>query len=139
MHEAEVHLFICSVLRMGNQAINMPDIKFYVRWKEHLVHHKESARSIDGAQHQFRFHIFLGSKKNETVLRIDEWIRGMMNEIPISSKGPKGGNALFLQDAERSAAQFGKFKPGTSCTLIQVQTKLGNWTSTQTTPKRKVG
>ena len=34
-----------------------------------------------------------------------------MNEIPISSQGPKGGNAQFLQDAERHAAYFGKFKP----------------------------
>ena len=37
---------------------------------------------------------------------------GMKNEIPISSQGPKGGNAQFLQDAERHAANFGKFKPG---------------------------
>ena len=37
---------------------------------------------------------------------------GMMNEIPISSKEPKGGKALFLQDAERNAAYFGRFNPG---------------------------
>ena len=35
-----------------------------------------------------------------------------MKEILISSKGPRGGNAFFLQDAERNAAYFGKFKPG---------------------------
>ena len=37
---------------------------------------------------------------------------GMMNGIPISSQGPRGGNAQFLQDAERNAAHFGKLKPG---------------------------
>ena len=65
--------------------------------------------------------------------RIDEWIRkgqgedgetffasetcphqvlfmGIMNAIPISSKGPKEDNALVLQDGERNAAYFGKFK-----------------------------
>ena len=36
----------------------------------------------------------------------------MMNEIPISSKGPKEGNALFLQDAERNATDFGRSNPG---------------------------
>ena len=35
-----------------------------------------------------------------------------MNEIQISSQEPKGGNAQFLQDAERNAAYFGKFKLG---------------------------
>ena len=34
-----------------------------------------------------------------------------MNVIPSSSKEPKGDNATFLQDAERNAAFFGKFKP----------------------------
>ena len=37
--------------------------------------------------------------------------REMLNEIPISRQGPKGGNAQFLQDAERNAAYLGKFKP----------------------------
>ena len=36
----------------------------------------------------------------------------MMNKIPISSKEPKGGDALFLQDAERNAAYFARLKPG---------------------------
>ena len=36
----------------------------------------------------------------------------MMNEIPISSKGPKRGTSLFLQDTDRNAAHFEKFKPG---------------------------
>ena len=35
-----------------------------------------------------------------------------MNEIPISLLGPTGGNALFLQDAERNAAYFEENKPG---------------------------
>ena len=80
------------------------------------------------------------------MLKIDEWIRkgqgedgqqftqetyphrgiliGMMNEIPISSQGPKGGNTKCLQDAERNAAYFGKFKLGTLCVLVQVQKNL---------------
>ena len=37
-------------------------------------------------------------------------VMGMMNEIPIYSKEPKGGKARFLQDAERNAAYFWKFK-----------------------------
>ena len=40
-------------------------------------------------------------------------------------------NALFLQDAERNAAYLGKFKPGTSCTLLHVHKKLGTLKSTQ--------
>ena len=36
----------------------------------------------------------------------------MMKEIPISSQGPKGGNAHFLEDAERNAAYSGMFKLG---------------------------
>ena len=36
----------------------------------------------------------------------------MMNEIPISSKEPKGSKELFLQDAERNAAHFASLKPG---------------------------
>ena len=44
--------------------------------------------------------------------RIDLFPMGTMNEIPISSKGPKGCNVLFLQDAERNAAYFGEFQPG---------------------------
>ena len=56
-----------------------------------------------------------------------------MNEIPISEQGPKGSGAQFLQDVERNAAPFGKFKPG--YLLIQVQKKLGNLKRTQTTQK----
>ena len=33
-----------------------------------------------------------------------------MDEIPTSSQGPKGGDAQFLQDAERHAAYFGMSK-----------------------------
>ena len=33
-------------------------------------------------------------------------------KFPISSPGPKGGNTQFLQDAERNATYFGKFKLG---------------------------
>ena len=135
MHEAEVHVFQGSVLCVGNQAMNMPEIKLNVMWKEHLAHCMESARKIDGEQIQFIFHLFLGSKTNEM-----EWIRqgkgeygqnfyirktnyprrvvfmGMMNEIAINSKEATGGKAQFLQDAERNAAyhstgnQFDRFR-----------------------------
>ena len=44
--------------------------------------------------------------------RIELFPMGTINEIPISSNGPKGCNALFLQDAERKAAYFGEFQPG---------------------------
>ena len=37
---------------------------------------------------------------------------GMMNEIPTSSKEPKGGNAIFLPNAERNSVYFRQFKPG---------------------------
>ena len=37
---------------------------------------------------------------------------GMMSVISISSQGPSGGNALFLQDATRNAVYFEKNKHG---------------------------
>ena len=40
--------------------------------------------------------------------------KGMVSEIPISSKGPKGDRAQFLQDVERNSVYFAKFKPGYS-------------------------
>ena len=89
---------------------------------------------------QFMSHVFLGKKKNEFVREIDEWIRqgpgedgqlftpetcrlwvlfmGMQNEIPISSKEPKSGKALFLQDAEQMQLSSGGSSPDTSCALV---------------------
>ena len=116
---------------------NEPEMKFTKRWSDYLEQHKESARKIDGEKIQFICHILLTGKTNEIVREIDQWIRQsqakdgqriapetcphrilfmeMMIEIPISSRGPKGGNALFLRDAERCAAFFGKSSsPGTS-------------------------
>ena len=112
----------------------MSDVKFNIRWNEHLEQYRESARRIDGEQIQFRFHIFPYCTTNEIVFKIDEWLRpgkgedghiftpetylhriifiGIINEIPIYSKGPKEGNALFVQDAERNAAYVGKLKLG---------------------------
>ena len=134
VHKADVHVFSDSVLCLGKQAMNMPEIKFTERWKEHLEQYRESARMIDGDKVQFVFHTSLGRKTNEIVREIDEWIRqgqgeyghrvtpetcphrvifmGMMTEVPISPQGPKEGNAQFLQDAEINAAYFGKFEPG---------------------------
>ena len=37
---------------------------------------------------------------------------GGLYEIPISSKTPEGGKAIFVQDAERNASYLRKFKPG---------------------------
>ena len=37
---------------------------------------------------------------------------GMMSGFPMSSQGPKGGDAQFLQDAATIVAYFGKFKSG---------------------------
>ena len=36
MHETEVHVISDSVLCLGKQEMNMPEIKFNIRWKEHL-------------------------------------------------------------------------------------------------------
>ena len=44
MHEAEVHVFSNSLLWLGKSAMNESEMKFTERWKEHLVHYKESAR-----------------------------------------------------------------------------------------------
>ena len=140
MHEADDQrlLRFCSVC-VAKSATASPEIKFIEKWKEHLEEHleycKDTARRIDGRTNSI--HIPRASwcqDRNETVLKIDEWIRqgqgkyrrhftpgtclcrvifmGMLNDIPICSLGPKGGNAQFLQDAERNAAYFGKFKPG---------------------------
>ena len=65
MHEAEVHVFSDSVLRLGKSAMNEPEIKLTKRWIEYLVHCKESARRFDAEQTQFNFHKFPGSKTNE--------------------------------------------------------------------------
>ena len=93
----------------------------------------DSARRIDREKIQFVFQNFLGKKMNDIVNETDEWIRrgqgedgqhrtpetchhrdlfiGMMNGIPISSKEPKGGKAPLLQDADRNAGYFARFKP----------------------------
>ena len=126
------HVFSNSVLCLGNQAMNMPEIKFNTRWMSTSFNTRNPQGEL--MENTFNSCWTFGSTTNEIVLRIDEWIRlckgedgehstpethahrvivmGMMNEFQISSQGPKGGNAHFVQDAERSAAYFGKFKPG---------------------------
>ena len=47
---------------------------------------------------------------------------GIVNNIPISSKEPKGVKALFLQDAKEMQLDSPGSSPGTSCTLVQVRT-----------------
>ena len=118
----------------------MPEkIKITKRWKEHLAYYKDTAKRSDEQTIQFTFHIFPGAKTNEIRLEIDEWIRqskgeygqqftpetnphqvilrGMVNEIPISSEDPKKGHATYLQDWERNAAYFGKFLSGYFMTI----------------------
>ena len=58
---------------------------------------------------------------------------GIINEIAISSKGPKGSNALFLQDAERNAAYVGKLKPGYLMYIGPGSKETWKFESTQTT------
>ena len=62
---------------------------------------------------------------------------GMINEIPISSQGPKGSNMQFLQDAERNAANFGKIKPRYFILLVQAHKRLGSLFSTPTTQRER--
>ena len=36
MHETEVHVFSDSVLRIGKEAMNEPEIKFDKRWNDYV-------------------------------------------------------------------------------------------------------
>ena len=126
MYEAGVHVLSDSILCMVRGAMNEPDIKFTKRWNDCLEQYRKSARRIDREQIQFVFHIFLAQRRTRRCARLMTvrqhvtpetcphrvLIIGMMHAIPISSQGPKEGTALFLQDAERNAACFEKFKPG---------------------------
>ena len=46
MHEAEVPIFSERVLCLGKQAVNMPEIKFTERWKEHVAFSKNNGGHI---------------------------------------------------------------------------------------------
>ena len=126
MHDAEVHFFSESVTCMRKGTMKEPVIKLTNRWNDYLEQYKESARIIDGEQVQFIFHIHPDKQTNAIVREMDGWIRhgqgedeqfftletcshgvlfmGMMSEIPISSKEPKGGKPLFVPEVERNAA-----------------------------------
>ena len=62
----------------------------------------------------------------------------MMNVIPLYSQGPKGGNALFLQDAERNAAYFEENKPRYFM-YIGPGSEIWNFEKAPRQTKRKVG
>ena len=62
---------------------------------------------------------------------------GIMNETPISSKGPKEGNAQILQDLERNAANFGKFKPKYFMYIGPGSEKTWNFEKNPDNPQRK--
>ena len=49
----------------------------------------------------------------------------LMHEIPISSKGPNGCNALFCKTRKEMQATSGRSSPVTSCTLVLVQKRVG--------------
>ena len=57
-HEAQVHVFSDSVLRMGKQAMNEPETNFTKRWNDCLEQLRGSTTRIDGE------HIF-GAKTND--------------------------------------------------------------------------
>ena len=73
----------------------------------------------------------------DTILLQKLVLIGMMNEIPISSKEPKGGKALFLQDAERNAAYFARFKPGYFMYISPGSEKTWNFEKYPDDPKGK--
>ena len=116
IHEAEVHFLSDSVPCLGKSAMASPEIKFTERRKEHVEYNKDAAKRIDRAQIPFLVprrtrrcaaSIRQGQGEEKPVLiEFFSW-----NEIPISSQGPKGGDAPFLRDADRNAACFRKFKP----------------------------
>ena len=109
VHEAEVHVFSDSVLWVGNQAMNMPEIKFNIRWMSTSCNTRNPQGEL--MENTFNSCWTFGSTTNEIVLRIDEWIRlckgedgeqstpephahrvilvWMMNEIQISSQDRK--------------------------------------------------
>ena len=62
----------------------------------------------------------------------------MMHEIPISSKGPSGGNALFCKTRKEMHATSGRSSPVTSCTLVLVQKRVGILKCIQITQKENV-
>ena len=91
--------------------------------------------------------MFLGAKTNEIVRTFDELFRrgqgedghnftpetcprrvllmGTMGEIPNSSKGPKEVKRYFCQTRKEMQLSSESSTPGTSCTLVQVQKRLG--------------
>ena len=64
-----------SVPCLGKSATKTPEIQFIERWKVHLESYKDTAQKFDGKHIQFIFHMFLGVKTNEIMIKIDEWIR----------------------------------------------------------------
>ena len=84
------------------------------------------------------------SEKMEKILiqkpaRIELFPMGMMNEIPISSKGPKGCNTLFLQDAERNAAYFGELQLGYFMHIVPGSENIWNFEKYPDNVKRQMG
>ena len=88
-------------------------------------------KELMGKRFSLYSHIFWGAKSNGITIEIDDRIgnrsrddgehqetyphriifMGMMNEIPMSSEGLAIVEAQLVQDAERSADYFGKFRP----------------------------
>ena len=74
VHEAGFHVLSDSVIFLGKQALDMPEIKFTEGWKEHVGYCKDT-KNFSWNQIQFVFHLFFGAKTNEMVLKLDEWMR----------------------------------------------------------------
>ena len=128
--------FQMLVLCLKKQAMNMPEEKLNKRWNDHIEQNSESTGRIDGEQIQFVFRMFPGKKRqtkkcsksmngcDKVKEKMDNillqktaltrvLIMGPMNEIPISSKRPKGRYSAFLWKTRKViVANFGKWKPG---------------------------
>ena len=77
---------------------------------------------------QFVFHIFHGRKTNEIVREIDEWFR---------QGRQRNRKEVKLQDAERNAAYFGKFKPGYFMYIGPCSEKTWNFQKYRDNPQGK--
>ena len=109
--------------------MNKPKLKFMTRWNDYLEQYRKSAgKLMENKFNSDYLHFLVPNRTRQCSNSMNGFahrvIMGMMNIIPISAQGPKGGNALLLQDAERMhAAYLEKNKTGTSYTLVQVYNK----------------
>ena len=145
-------LLRCLFLWMGKGARNEPEVKFTRRWKtDYLEQHREPARIIDGEPDSVHIPRTFWCKKNERDRARDRWVdttrsrrrsgktflqkpavliefysMGIMNEIPISSKEPKGGKAQCVCETRKEMQVTPRGSSlDISCTWVQVRKRLG--------------